>query len=65
MLSYPHRRRASELSRLSSPLKSPTDGLGSDSESRKTGVPASEVNAALSTEPTLDDFGGRSDALGG
>jgi len=65
MPSYPHRRRGSELSRLRSPLKSPADGVGSDSESRKTAMHASEVNAALSTEPTLEDFGGRSDALGG
>ena len=65
MPSYTHRRTTCELSRLSSPLKSPTDRVASDFESRKTAVPASEVNTSLLTEPTLEDFGGRSDALGG
>jgi hypothetical protein len=46
-------------------MKAPADGVGSGSESRKTAVHASEVDAAISIEPTLDDFGGRSDALGG
>jgi hypothetical protein len=65
MPSYTSRRRASELSRLSHPIQSPADGFRSDSKSRKTAVHASEVDAAMSTKPTLDDFGGRSDALGG
>ena len=65
MPSYTHRGITSELSRISSPPKSPTDPVGSDSESRKTAVPASEVDSALLTRPTLEDFGGRSDALGG
>ncbi len=65
MPSYTYRRRASELSRLSHPIKPPADGVRSDSKSRKTSVHALEVDAAMSTKPTLDDFGGRSDALGG
>jgi hypothetical protein len=65
MPSYTHRGSTAESRRLSSPLKSPTKGVGSEPQSRKTAVDASEVNAALATEPTLEDFGGRSDALGG
>ncbi len=65
MPSYPQRKRGSELSRLSYPIKASADGIGSGSEPRKTAVHASEVDAAISIEPTLDDFGGRSDALGG
>jgi hypothetical protein len=62
---YP--RRASELSSLTYTIKEPADRAGSDSKSRKTPVHASEVDAVsfISTELTLDDFGGRSDALGG
>jgi hypothetical protein len=65
MTSYTYRQSASELRRLSRPNKSPADGVRSDSKSRKTAIQASEVDAAMSTKPTLDDFGGRSDALGG
>jgi hypothetical protein len=65
MSSYTYRRSASELSGLNHPVKSPTDGVRSDSKSRKTLVHASEIDAAIATRPTLDDFGGRSDALGG
>jgi hypothetical protein len=65
MPSYTHRKRDFELSRLSYPMKAPDDGAGSGAESRKTAVRASEVDAVISIEPTLDDFGGRSDALGG
>jgi hypothetical protein len=65
MPSYTYRRRASELSGLSHPIESPADGVRSDSKSRKTAVHAPEVDASISTKPTLDDFGGRSDALGG
>ena len=64
MPTYTYRKRASELSRLSYPMKSP-DGVGSNSESIKTAMHTSEFDADLSTKPTLDDFGGRSDALGG
>jgi hypothetical protein len=65
MPSYTYRRTASDLSGLNDTVKSPTDGVGSDSRSRKLLVYASEVDARMSTKPTLDDFGGRSDALGG
>jgi hypothetical protein len=65
MPSYTYRRSASELSGLNHPVKSPTDGVRSDSKSRKTLVHASEVDVSMSIKPTLDDFGGRSDALGG
>jgi hypothetical protein len=65
MISYTSLQNASEFSRLSHPNKSPADGVRSDSKSRKTAMQASEVDAAMTTKPTLDDFGGRSDALGG
>jgi hypothetical protein len=65
MPSYTYRRRASNSSRLTHPIESSADGVRSDSEARKTVVRASEVDAAKSGKPTLDDFGGRSDALGG
>jgi hypothetical protein len=65
MNSYTYLKNASEFSRLSHPNKSPADGVRSDSKSRKTAMHASEVEAAMTTKPTLDDFGGRSDALGG
>jgi hypothetical protein len=65
MPSYTPRRRAAELGRLSHPIASPADAVRSDSKSRTTAVHASDVDAAMSTTPTLDDFGGRSDALGG
>ncbi len=65
MPSNTYRRRPCELSSLSHPIKSPADRVRSDSKSRKTAVYASQVDAAVPTKPTLDDFGGRSDALGG
>jgi hypothetical protein len=65
MSSYTYLRSPSEFSRLSHPNKLPADGVRSDSKSRKTAIQASEVDAAMTTKPTLDDFGGRSDALGG
>jgi hypothetical protein len=65
MPSYTHRQRASELSRLSHPIKLPVDRVRSDSKSRKTVVHSSEVDTAMRGKPTLDDFGGRSDAPGG
>ena len=65
MTSYTYHPSASELDRLTHPNKSPADGVRSDSKSRKTAIQASEVDAAMTTKPTLDDFGGRSDALGG
>ena len=65
MTSYTYRQSASEISGLSHQIKSPADRVRSDSRSRKTAMQASEVDVAMSTKPTLDDFGGRSDALGG
>jgi hypothetical protein len=65
MPSYTRRRKASESSQLRPPIQSPAEGVGSDAESLKTAGPASQPGAALVTEPTLEDFGGRSDALGG
>jgi hypothetical protein len=65
MPSYTYHSSASELSRPNKPTKSTTNRVRSDSKSRKRTVHAPEVDAAMATKPTLDDFGGRSDALGG
>jgi hypothetical protein len=65
MPSYTYHKRASELSRPSHPIKSSADRVRSDSTSRKTTPRARKIEAAMSSRPTLDDFGGRSDALGG
>jgi hypothetical protein len=65
MPSYTYRRAPSESCSLRGPTKSPADSVRSDPRSRKTAAHASEVDDAMSTTPTLDDFGGRSDALGG
>ena len=65
MTSYTYRQSASEFSAISHQNQSPTDGVRSDSRPRKTAMESSEVDSAMSTRPTLDDFGGRSDALGG
>jgi hypothetical protein len=65
MTSYKYHQSVCELSGLSHPNESPADEVRSDSNPRKTAMESSEVDSAMSTRPTLDDFGGRSDALGG
>jgi hypothetical protein len=59
MPTSPPRQRASRPSRQA----------GADeraaAEIRGVGVPSTEEAAGPSVRPTLDDFGGRSDALGG
>jgi hypothetical protein len=65
MTSYKYHQSVCELSGLSHATESPADGVRSDFKRRKTAMESSEVDSAMSTRPTLDDFGGRSDALGG
>jgi hypothetical protein len=61
----PFRQRASRPSRHGHLVKSPGADEGAAVEVRTVGVPSAEEAAGPSTRPTLDDFGGRSDALGG
>jgi hypothetical protein len=41
------------------------DKLKADSDGKKVSVRSSEKQVEIASELTLDDFGGRSDALGG
>jgi hypothetical protein len=65
MSSYPRWRRASQSSKLSYTIKSSHDEVKTDYDTKKVAVHSSADDAAISNELTLDDFGGRSDALGG
>jgi hypothetical protein len=65
MPTSPPRQRTSRPSRHGHLVKSPGADQGAAVEFRTVGVPATEEAAGPSTRPTLDDFGGRSDALGG
>jgi hypothetical protein len=46
-------------------MKSPGGDEGAAVEVSTVGVSSTEDVGALTARPTLDDFGGRSDALGG
>ena len=59
------RGRALDLRRLSSGIKSAGDEVQADSAAKKVAVPSSENDTDTARGLTLDDFGGRSDALGG
>lgn len=65
MSSYTRRTRALDLSRISYATKSVDHEAKADSDTKKMAEHASENDAAIASELTLDDFGGRSDALGG
>jgi hypothetical protein len=65
MSSYATRGTASELRRRSFKFQSSDDEAAPDSDRRRVAMHASEKDLAHSDAPTLDDFGGRSDALGG
>jgi hypothetical protein len=65
MSTYTSRRRAPESSRLSYIIKSAADEVRADHDAKKVAVHSSHDDAAPASELTLDDFGGRSDALGG
>ena len=54
-----------DLRRLSSGIKSAGDEVKADSAAKKVAVPSSENDPDTARGLTLDDFGGRSDALGG
>jgi len=62
---YMRWKNASELNGLSHALKSSDAEDKSDNDTKKRAVHTSENDTAASDQLTLDDFGGRSDALGG
>ena len=65
MYAYASRGSALDLRRLSSGIKSAGDEVKADSAAKKVAVPSSENDTDTARGLTLDDFGGRSDALGG
>ena len=65
MPTSPTRQRASRPSRHGHLLTSPGADERAAIEVRTVRVASTEEAAGSSAMPTLDDFGGRSDALGG
>ena len=65
MYTYTRRDTGLELRRLSSGIKSAGDEFKADSAAKKVAVHSSERDTDIARGFTLDDFGGRSDALGG
>jgi hypothetical protein len=65
MYKYTRIDRASDLRRLRSRIKSAGDEVKSESDAKKVAGRSSETVADIASGFTLDDFGGRSDALGG
>ena len=62
-----HTRRAdgSHSRRLEPGIKLESDEVKAGSDARTVAVPSSERDKDIARGLTLDDFGGRSDALGG
>jgi hypothetical protein len=60
-------RRAdvSDVKRLGSGIKLASDEVKAGSDARTVAIPSSERDKDIARGLTLDDFGGRSDALGG
>ncbi len=65
MYVYARRDKAMDLRRLGPGIKSAGDEVRADSVAKKVAVPTSENDTDTARGLTLDDFGGRSDALGG
>jgi hypothetical protein len=59
------RSGASGMSRMGYVFKSALDEVKADPDAKKVAVKSSVKNTPRATSLTLDDFGGRSDALGG
>jgi hypothetical protein len=59
------RADVSDLRRLGSGIKLASDEVKAGSDARTVVVPSSERDKDIGRGLTLDDFGGRSDALGG
>ena len=65
MRTYKNQDRDSYLRRLSSGVKTAGDEVEAGSNAKKVAVHSSERDTDTAPGFTLDDFGGRSDALGG
>jgi hypothetical protein len=65
MSRYAYQATASELRRLSAGIKPAGDELKADYDAKYMAVRSSEKVTDIASGHTLDDFGGRSDALGG
>jgi hypothetical protein len=65
MSSYTRWSRASDLSRFGYTVKWVDHEGRTDHDVKKVAVQSSEKDTTLTSELTLEDFGGRSDALGG
>ena len=65
MPTYAYRDSALELRTHRAAIKSVGDQVSADSDAKKVHFRASAKVAEITSELTLDDFGGRSDALGG
>jgi hypothetical protein len=60
-----HQNRASDSKGLGSGIQSTSGEFKADLDARKVAVHSSEKVTDIAGGLTLDDFGGRSDALGG
>jgi hypothetical protein len=60
-----HSRNTPASNRLDHAIKSSDKEDQTDNDMKKPAVHSPEYNVATSIEVTLDDLGGRSDALGG
>jgi hypothetical protein len=65
MSSYIRRTKASNVSRFRNTVKRADNEHRTDHDAKKLAVQPSEKDLARARGLTLDDFGGRSDALGG
>ena len=65
MRTYKSLDSALDLRRLSSFIRSEGDEVKADSDPKKLAVRSTEKLSDIASGCTLDDFGGRSDALGG
>jgi hypothetical protein len=65
MSSMNRRSRAAKRNRLRHARAMPATKKGTVTGVRQPSVPLSQDSAGNQSTPTLDDFGGRSDALGG
>jgi hypothetical protein len=65
MFSHTRRHRSSDRTRLSQAIKSAYENAAADDYGKKTTGHEHEKDTARAKTLTLDDFGGRSDALGG
>jgi len=65
MISYPRSKRALESNRLSYAINSADRETKAEHDTKMVAAHSPAIDSVVSRELTLDDFGGRSDALGG